>query len=315
MIITFTPNPSVDRAFDVAALELGEINRASAVHTDAGGKGINVSRGLTTHSIDTTAVFPFGGADGELLANMLKVGGISTVPVEVPGETRTNITVVDERGATTKINAPGPQLSDDILGNLLDAIRATANPGDTIVGAGSLPAGAPHDTYVRVAEVAREVGAHLVLDTSGEPLRHAVNAGGLALIKPNEDELGELVGRELTTVGEVVEAARQVISQGTTTVLVSLGGHGALLVTEATTWWAGGPVLVPASTVGAGDMTLAGYISATGKQPHERLRTAVAWGRAAVLLPGTAVPTPRDIDEEAVRLVENPDPTHTIKEL
>jgi 1-phosphofructokinase len=114
MIITFTPNPSVDRAFDVAALELGEINRASAVHTDAGGKGINVSRGLTTHSIDTTAVFPFGGADGELLANMLKVGGISTVPVEVPGETRTNITVVDERGATTKINAPGPQLSDDI---------------------------------------------------------------------------------------------------------------------------------------------------------------------------------------------------------
>jgi len=141
-----------------------------------------------------------------------------------------------------------------------------------------------------------------------------VRAGGLCLIKPNTEELAELVGGDLVTVGDVVEAAREVIALGTSAVLASLGAHGALLVLADATWWAGGPPLVPLSTVGAGDSTLAGFLAGTGTGA-ERLRTGVAWGRAAVLLPGTEVPAPAQIDLDAVRVVEGPDPGLALKEL
>ena len=91
--------------------------------------------------------------------------------------------------------------------------------------------------------------------------------------------------------------------------------HGALLVTDAGSWWAGGPPLVAVSTVGAGDSTLAGWLSAEGAPAAERLRTAVAWGRAAVLLPGTEMPRPEHLDLASVRVVADPDPAGGLKEL
>lgn len=315
MITTVTPNPSIDRAFDVEVLHVGDVQRAHASHVDAGGKGINVSRGLHAHGVVTSAVLPCGGRDGQALLSMLADGGIVTSPVWVAGETRTNITLVESTGVTTKINAPGPQLGEADVAALLAAATSSLQEGDLVVGAGSLPAGTSPDFYVRLGLAVREQGAELVLDTSGAPLAHAVEAGGLALIKPNEEELGELVGRELTTVAQVTDAARDVIGAGTREVLVSLGAHGALLVTATNVWWAGGPALTPASTVGAGDMTLAGYLSVPGHATPDRLRTAVAWGRAAVLLPGTAVPTPDVIDTALVRCVAEPDPSTPLKEL
>ena len=122
------------------------------------------------------------------------------------------------------------------------------------------------------------------------------------------------MGHARGVAGDAVQAARDVIAMGNEQVLISLGGHGALLVRNERTWWAGGPALVPASTVGAGDTTLAGYLGADG-DPGRRLVTAVAWGRAAVLLPGTAVPTPEQIDVSTVDLVVDPDPTLALKEL
>ncbi|WP_029067962.1 1-phosphofructokinase family hexose kinase [Jonesia quinghaiensis] len=315
MIITLTPNPSIDRAYDLTTLVPGEVNRSHASHVDAGGKGINVSRGLHLNGVETTAVMPYSGPDGDLLVSLLSAADISVLPVCGQGDTRSNITLVEESGSTTKINAPGPILTETTLNGILKTVADVLHAGDIVVGAGSLPAGAPDDLYVQLAQVAAAKGGQLVLDTSGTPLATAVAAGGLALIKPNEDELGELVGRTLHTVGEVVTAAREVINQGTEAVLVSLGANGALLVTATNTWWAGGPALIPASTVGAGDMTLAGYLSVPNADIPDRLKTAVAWGRAAVLLPGTAVPTPDLIDVASVRLVAEPDPSTPLKEL
>ena len=154
----------------------------------------------------------------------------------------------------------------------------------------------------------------MALDTSRVPLARAVHAGGLDLIKPNDDELAELVGHEIGTVGEAVDAAREAIAAGTRAVLLTLGAHGALLVSAERSWWAGGAPLQPASTVGAGDTTLAGYLATAGA-PGERLRAAVAWGRAAVLLPGTQVPAPSQIDLAAVRLVPDPERDTLLKEL
>ena len=350
MIVTLTPNPSVDRAFDLAALEVGEVNRASAVHVDAGGKGLNVSRALAANGVASLAVLPLGGSDGDLLIRLLEPTGVAIRAVRVPGETRSNVTLQAASGVTTKVNAPGPVLDTAAVAELFAAVAEAAGPGDVVVAAGSLPCGSTegcvaglgevdhpyaglgevddlyadlgevNNLYAALAEVVRACGARLVLDSSGPAFATAVAAGGLALVKPNDEELGELVGRALPTVGDVVRAAREIVAAGTDRVLVSLGSHGALLVTGSDSWWAGGPPLVPASTVGAGDATLAGFLAGSGgslegADDAECLRTAVAWGRAAVLLPGTAVPTPDLIDIGAVRIVCDPDPTPPINGL
>jgi 1-phosphofructokinase len=317
MIVTLTPNPSVDRALDVDSLAVGEVNRAVAAHEHAGGKGINVSRALVHQGVPSLAVLPAGGADGARLAALLAEVAVATVAVAVHGDTRSNVTLVDARGVTTKINAPGPELTRDEVDALVDAVEQQAATGPRwLVGAGSLPPGAGPDLFVRVAEVAARHGVPVALDTSGAPLAAAVHAGGLALVKPNDDELAELVGRDLVTVGDVVDAAREVLAHGNDAVLVSLGAHGALLVTPQACLWAGGAPLVPLSTVGAGDSTLAGYLATDGP-PADRLRLAVAWGRAAVLLPGSAVPEPSDVAAviDDVRVIDQPDPTLALKEL
>ncbi|MCR6492223.1 1-phosphofructokinase family hexose kinase [Cellulomonas sp. P24] len=314
MILTFTPSPSLDRAYDVAELAVGEVNRASGTHVHAGGKGINVSRALARNGVATVAVLPTGGPDGEQLLVALERQGVSSRPVPVAGDTRSNVTLVDQDGVTTKINAPSPELSTDEIRALVEAVDAEAARGARwIVAAGSLPDGSG-DLFSRLVEVSRRRGVPLALDTSGAPLRDTLATGGIALVKPNDDELAELVGADLHTVGDVRDAARELIAAGTGAVLVSLGAHGAMLVTPDGSWWAGGTALVPLSTVGAGDTTLAGYLSTDGS-PSDRLRRAVAWGRAAVLLPGSDVPDPTRIDIADVRVVDDPDPRLTLKEL
>jgi 1-phosphofructokinase len=317
MIVTLTPNPSVDRALDVESLAVGEVNRAVAAHEHAGGKGINVSRALVRAGVPSTAVLPAGGADGSRLVALLAELAVPAVAVPVAGDTRSNVTLVESDGTTTKINAPGPGLTPDEVGALLAAVGNLLTTAPRwLVGAGSLPPGAGDDLFVRAARAAGRHRVPVALDTSGAPLAAAVRAGGLALVKPNDDELAELVGRDLVTVGDVVAAGHEVLAHGNDAVLVSLGAHGALLVSGDGSWWAGGAPLVPLSTVGAGDSTLAGYLATDGP-PADRLRVAVAYGRAAVLLPGSAVPQQSDVDAVLgdVRVIEDPDPTLTLKEL
>ncbi|GGC10408.1 1-phosphofructokinase family hexose kinase [Cellulomonas carbonis] len=325
MIVTVTPNPSLDRTFELDALVTGQVNRARSVHHDAGGKGINVSRALARHGVPTTAVLPAGGPVGDRLVAMLREVGVEAVGVPVAGETRTNVTLVDAAGVTTKVNAGGPALTADEVDALVDAVeRLVALRPRAVVAAGSVPGGAAADLYPRLARIASEGGTPFVLDTSGQTLVDAVAAGGIALLKPNDDELAELVRARLRTVGDVVAAARQVQAAGVAELLVSLGAHGALLVTPDDHWWAGGPPVVPLSTVGAGDTALAGFLSvdpSTGPSADaddghaRRLRTAVAWGRAAVLCPGSAVPAPEDVHEDVVRVLHRPDPSLALEEL
>lgn len=316
MIVTITLNPSLDRTLDTDAFAVGEVNRAVAARLDAGGKGINVSRALHRHGHATVAVFPAGGPDGDVLVSELTARGVPSHPVPIAGATRSNVTIADSTGVTTKINAPGPQLSPAELDALVDAVAEELTPvARAVVVAGSLPDGVSTAILARLAALATSRGIAFAVDTSGAPLQAAVAAGGLAVVKPNDEELAELVGRDLTTVGDVLAASREVIDRGNEAVLVSLGAHGALLVRADGSWWAGGPALVPLSTVGAGDAALAGWLTAHGAEPAERLRTAVAWGRAAVQLPGTQMPRPDDIDLTAVRVVPDPDPALALKEL
>jgi 1-phosphofructokinase len=314
-VVTVTPNPSLDHTVEVPELVRGEVQRTSQALVEAGGKGVNVARVLAKHGHRTTAILP-AGDDAQRMIGLLAPQQVSTVAVPISGAIRTNIAVVESDGTTTKLNEPGATLSEADVAALLAAVDdALHNKPSWLVAAGSLPAGAPDDFYARVTSAAVAAGVPVAIDTSGPALAAAIDAGA-SVVKPNLEELEEVLGRSLVTVGDVVDAAKELRARGSKDLLVSLGGHGALLITAEGSWWAGGPPLIPRSTVGAGDCTLSGYLHTVGS-PADRLRGAVAWGRAACLQPGSTVPGPEDTQAcvDAVRVVADPDPLQAVKDV
>jgi 1-phosphofructokinase len=315
MIVTLTPNPSLDRTVSITDLRRGEVQRASASRLDPGGKGVNISRALTAHKARTLAVLPAGGPQGHLLAELLQEAGIAVAIVPISGSTRANLALVEPDGTTTKINEPGPLLSKAELEALLaGAVNTLAEQPSWLVGSGSLPPGADDNLYAGLVGRCRDAGVRVAIDASGPPLALAVVAGP-DLIKPNLEELEELVGRSLNSLGDVLVAAVDLVEHGVATVVVSLGGHGALLVSASTIAHAVAPVAAPLSTVGAGDALLAGYLYATGNGSTdvEALSAGVAWGAAAVSLPGSRMPTPSDVAGIQVSLTTEPDLTLNLK--
>lgn len=143
MILTVTPNPSLDRTYEVPALDRGEVIRATGERMDPGGKGVNVSRAVTAAGQRTVAVLPLGGAPGALVADLLDGQGIEVAPVPVAGATRSNIALAESDGVLTKINAPGPELSAAEQELLLETVREQSRDADWIACCGSLPRGSP----------------------------------------------------------------------------------------------------------------------------------------------------------------------------
>ncbi|MFG2354472.1 1-phosphofructokinase [Streptomyces sp. NPDC048521] len=298
MILTVTPNPSLDRTYEVQALERGEVIRAETERMDPGGKGVNVSRAVAAAGRRTVAVLPLGGAPGALVADLLAAQGIEAAPVAIAGATRSNIALVESDGVLTKINAPGPELSAAEQERLLDTVRAQSHDADWIACCGSLPRGLAPSWYADVVTRAHAGGARIALDTSGRALLRALRAQP-DVVKPNAEELAQAVGRPLTTVGDALKAAEELRGMGARAVLASLGADGQLLVEETGAWFGSARVDTVRSNVGAGDSSLAGFLVAGGSGP-EALASAVAHGAAAVQLPGSVMPTPADLDPAAV---------------
>lgn len=303
MIVTVTLNPSLDRTLLVHELVRGAVLRADATRDDPGGKGVNVARALVAHGSEALAVLPAGGSIGKALVAQLADAGVQVEPVAIAGATRTNITVAEPDGTTTKLNEPGPYLSAEEIDMVLDAVEHRVQPGDWVVIGGSLPPGAGPEVVAMLIERAHASGASVALDTSGAGftagLGHAPD-----LVKPNKEELAEAVGRGIATLHDVVEASAALRSQGAGRVLCSLGADGAVLVDDASTLHASAPVAEVRNTVGAGDALLAGYLNAVGRGPAKALRTGVAWASAAVATSGTGVPSPDLVDTSAVRVVD-----------
>ncbi|MFJ2440664.1 MULTISPECIES: 1-phosphofructokinase [unclassified Streptomyces] len=304
MILTITPNPSLDRTYEVPALDRGEVLRATAERVDPGGKGVNVSRAVAAAGRRTVAVLPLGGAPGALVAELLAEQGIEVVPVPVAGTTRSNIALAEPDGTLTKINAPGPELTAEESEALLSAIGTSAGtgPGATpvtwIACCGSLPRGLAPEWYAELVARAHRAGARIALDTSGPSLLAALRERP-DVVKPNAEELAQAVGRPLATVGDALKAAEELRTYGAHAVLASLGADGQLLVSAAGTYFGSARVASVRSNVGAGDASLAGFLAAGGAGP-EALASAVAHGAAAVQLPGSVMPSPQDLDPSAV---------------
>ena len=300
LIVTLTPNPSLDHTLEIDKLEQGAVIRARASRVEAGGKGVNVARALMANGHDVRAVAPVGGAEGHQLSALLSHARLQFEAVPIGAALRANVSVVEVDGTVTKINAPGPTLTGDEINALVNVVSKAAHGAAWLAACGSLPPGAPAGLYGDITVAVRGVGCRVAVDTSGEALGAAARAGP-DVCKPNADELAELVRRPLPTLGAVVDAAEELRGRGVGAVLVSLGRDGAVLVDDDGAAHAQSSPLTPVSNVGAGDATLAGFLAAGGAG-RVALRQAVAWGAAAVRLPGSAMPTPDCIDVEEVRV-------------
>jgi 1-phosphofructokinase len=310
MIVTVTPNPSLDRTLEVETLVRGEVQRAVATRVDPGGKGVNVARALVANGHDAKAVLPVGGMEGDQLVALLDALGIEIVAVPIAQPVRTNVTLVEPDGTTTKLNAVGPELSASQVHGLLAAAVDAATGATWAAASGSLPPGAPLALFARMTEALRAAGVRVAIDTSGPTLEAALRAAP-DLVKPNREELAEVTGTDIESIGDVVAAAGKLRSDGVGTVVVSLGPDGAVLVDEEETVHAESTPVTPRSTVGAGDALLAGFLAAGGRGAGA-LAEGVAWGTAACRLPGTAMPGPPDIDRDAVA-VHPPDPGRVLR--
>jgi 1-phosphofructokinase/6-phosphofructokinase 2 len=242
------------------------------------------------------------------MEELLDAAGVPRRSVPVSGALRMNISVLEPDGTTTKLNEPGPQLDPADVDALLTATLEAADGAAWVVGCGSLPPGAPADLYAALVTRVRERGIRVAVDSSGVPMTMAV-AARPTLVKPNHEELAELVGHPLPTLGDVHAAARDLVAAGIEVVAVSLGGDGALLVTADELVHARATITAPLSTVGAGDCMLAGLLHglSAGLAPADALAGAVTWGAAAVTLPGSRVPGPRDLDGIPVEVTHTPD--------
>jgi 1-phosphofructokinase len=297
VIVTVTPNPSIDRTLRVPVLRRGEVIRATATTSEAGGKGINVARALDEMGVPAIAIAPASEATRARLDALL--GGhppLRLVPID--GEIRTNLSLTEPDGTVTKVNEPGPALAPEVADRLLDdiaaAIAAIAASGtvDWVVGCGSLSPGLSDAFYADLAGRMPD-GIRVAIDADRGALRHAID-GRVALVKPNGIELEELVGRPLRTLGDVHDAASWLVAGGVAQVLVSLGADGALAVDGSSACHVEAPIDDVANTVGAGDALLAGYLA--GGATLSALPEAVAWSVAACRATGTrmAVVSPRD---------------------
>jgi 1-phosphofructokinase len=293
VIATLTLNPSLDRTVEVPALVRGTVIRATSGRLDPGGKGVNVARALLANGVDARAVLPVGGDVGRQLVEMLDAEGVAMTAVPVAGATRSNLTLSEPDGAVTKVNEVGDPLAAGEIDQLAEAVTDLVRPGGWVVLSGSLPAGTDPEVYARLAERFARAGTRVAVDTSGPALLEALR-GRPALVKPNREELSEVIGRDVHNVADAVEAARALRAGGAGAVLASLGPDGAVLVEPGGVARGHCAVAARRSSVGAGDCLLAGFLAAGG-QGADALATALRWAAAAVGLPGSGVPGPADI--------------------
>lgn len=299
MIITVTLNPALDKTVEIPDFSLDAVNRITAMRTDPGGKGLNVSKVIAKLGGTSTVVGVLGGTTGRRIADAMDALGIACQFTFVDGETRTNLKVIDPaRHTNTDLNEPGLTVDQETLDHMRDALVAAIRPGDIVVLSGSLPKGAPADTYGSWTATCRAAGARVFLDADGEPLAHGLAAKPY-LAKPNNHELSRLTGRALETADDLLAAARTLIADGVERVVVSMGGDGALFVSADRAYRAEGLRVPVGSTVGAGDSMVAAlaYAAEQGMADADTVRLAVATSAANVMCSGSQAAERSAVDE------------------
>lgn len=278
MIYTVTFNPSIDYIMFTNGFEIKGLNRATSTYKFAGGKGINVSRVLKTLGVPSTALGFTGGFPGEFIAQTLEESQIKTDFIKVDDDTRINVKL--KSGDETEINAPGPSITDDQFLALLNQIKQTTKE-DTVIVAGSVPKSIPSDAYAQIAEITQSTGAKLVVDAEKDLVNTVLKYQPL-FIKPNKDELEEMFDMTVESDQDVVKYGREILKEGAQSVIISLGGDGAIYIDKARSIKAQNPKGQVVNTVGSGDSTVAGMVAGleSGLSLEDAFQQAVASGTA-----------------------------------
>ena len=299
-IVTLTLAPSLDSATLTPKIYPEGKLRCTAPVFEPGGGGINVARAIVYLGGQAKALFPTGGPTGAHLVQLLRDDGIATETLETQDWTRQNLHVHTENtGEQYRFVMPGARLTEAELAALSAKIENMPS-GSILVISGSLPPGTRITALTALIEKAQKAGLRCILDSSGEALAAGLKLGGLALVKPNQNELAALVGHPLENPGDVLAAAQQIIRDGgAERVVVSLGPQGALAVDVQGAFQVVPPPVKKMSTVGAGD-SMVGAMTlklAEGADLLDIVRFGVAAGSAATLNIGTRLCSEKDTRE------------------
>ncbi|WP_299308116.1 1-phosphofructokinase [uncultured Croceicoccus sp.] len=308
-ILTVTLNPAIDQTVTLDRLTPGAVHRARDTRAHAGGKGINVASCLAdwraAHPVGEIAAYGFLGSDNAApFDTLFDAKSVADRMTHVGGATRTNLKLVDEAG-TTDINLSGAAVTTEMADALCEELATVSRAGDLVVLAGSVPPGCPPDIYATLTARLRERGCTVLLDTSGVPLRLALDADASPhAVKPNRDELAEWIGQPLGTTDELLDAAHRLHRRGVAWVVVSAGEDGALFVSREGALTARLPVDTIASTVGAGDAMVAGIAAALiEEEPLERIaRLATAFAVGKLSREGPNLPPAAEIGTLAAKV-------------
>ena len=282
-ILTLTLNPALDLTVELPVLAAGQVNRSDEMHTHAAGKGVNVAQVLADLGHQVTVSGFLGEDNLQAFETLFAKRGFVDAFIRVPGETRSNIKVAEQDGRITDINGPGPMVDAAAQQALLERLLQIAPGHDAVVVAGSLPRGVTAQWLRELIERLNQLGLKVALDSSGEALRAALQAGPW-LIKPNTEELADVLGCEVVSHAAEAQAAARLHAQGIEHVVISHGADGVNWFSVGSALHATPPKVSVASTVGAGDSLLAGMLHGllSADTPEQTLRTATAIAAMAV---------------------------------
>jgi 6-phosphofructokinase 2 len=298
-IATLTMNPAIDKSSAVHQVVAEWKLRCDPPVYEPGGGGLNVSRAIRKLGGDSLAFYPAGGLAGQMLSDLLDREGLQHRAMSIAGVTRENLTVLEKStGQQYRFGMPGPTLQEVEWRRCLEEISHLLPQIDYLVASGRLSPGVPPNFYGQLAKMAKKHNTRLIVDTSGEALRLAVEEG-VFLIKPNLPEFAELTGQK--RVDELLEEhlARELVSSNQSeAVVVSLGAAGVLVASAEGVERVRAPLVPIKSKVGAGDSTVAGIVLALtrGQSWREAVRFGVAAGAAAVMTPGTELCCREDVE-------------------
>jgi 1-phosphofructokinase family hexose kinase len=291
LILTVTPNPSIDREILIPGFSLGAIHRPQRVVALAGGKGLNVSRTIKCLGGEVCACTLLCGHNGRWIEAQLVSEGIPLAAAWGDGETRISTSIADPENRTlTEIYEGGPQIDPETWMRFEAAYESALSGAGWITFSGSLPPGAPQDGYLRLLRRAKVQDIPVLVDTHGETLREIIPQQPW-LVKVNAEEAGEILGGQIATLIQASAASRSLCERGAQAAIITLGDRGAVVAREGQAWYARAPKIEIMAAVGSGDALLGGFVLgiSRGMPMLDALRLGVAAGAANAATLGTGV--------------------------
>ena len=301
-LLCVSANPAIDRRMVLPNFCSGAVNRASSVDPAAGGKAAHVAFAATALGADVRWLAFLGGPEGESCRQGIAARGVEPLSVQIAARTRTNLELIDESsGEITEVLEPGPSIREEEQAEFLRRFDEELKSHPVVVVSGSLPGGVRASFYREMITRAKNADCIAMLDTSGEALSQSL-AAAPDLIKPNRDEAAALLGIQISSIAQAVQAARSLRQRGPSVVILSLGSEGAVAVGDSYALQARAPVVNAISTVGSGDSFLDGWAVglASAMDPDACLRLAIASGTANCLASSPGVIS----NDEVQRLLE-----------